>query len=549
MSDHRDVIALRGLSAVGSHGVYDFERHGSQVFSADLKLHVDSRQAALTDDVAYTVDYSQLAEKAVAILSGTPVYLLETLANKLAAMALTFPLVHSVEVTVHKPMAPVRHQFEDVSVTVTRSQDDRAPKETSRPARETRTWEADNPPAQIAKIEKRPSTVPQRSAVPVKSPFPTRAELSRRRGEPEPAPTRSFTRSQSPLTGAALIPRSFTDGSPIYRAVLSLGSNKGASLQTLADAVAALRSTPGFEVSLVGPVVRTLPVLEPGALPQPDYLNTVVIGRTVLPPPVLLQEVNRIEAEFGRVRERRWAARTLDIDIVSLDQMRINSRDLILPHPRAHERAFVLFPWAAIAPKDRLPGFGEVSQLLALAPDRSGLLSVRENWLDDDGRIASGTERQLNERPKKERLTAQLDLPSVTVRGERLHLAPIDHDPIFKRLLEKEVVEPAPPAPPGPVAAQVDESAIEKPARRTPVAEPSTGTPVQGTPVQASHAVQGRLPDWRAAANSRSPKVVDESAHTASSTTGSTPTGRRVTVRPTPTGSIPIAGGSGQRRR
>ncbi|MFZ1381354.1 MAG: 2-amino-4-hydroxy-6-hydroxymethyldihydropteridine diphosphokinase [Scrofimicrobium sp.] len=548
MSDHRDVIALRGLSAVGSHGVYDFERHGAQVFSADLKLHVDSRQAALTDDVAYTVDYSELAEKAVEILSGTPVYLLETLANKLAAMALTFPLVHRVEVTVHKPMAPVRHQFKDVSVTVTRTQGDRVATKISAAEAKATPQEESRPPAQIADSEKPAPEAPQKSPVPLVNPFPTRAELNRPKAESESVTPRSFAGSRSPLTGVALIPRSFTDGSPIYRAVLSLGSNKGDSLQTLAAAIAALRATPGFEVSLVGPVVRTLPVLEPGALPQPDYLNTVVIGRTVLPPPVLLQAVNRIEADFGRVRERRWAARTLDIDIVSLDQMRINSRDLTLPHPRAHERAFVLFPWAAIAPEDRLPGFGTVSELLASASDRSGLLSVRENWLDADGRVTSGTERQLNERPKRERLTAQADLPSVTVRGERLHLAPIDRDPIFKKLLEKELRQPAPPAPPQPTATPVRESAVGKPPRVQPVAEPPTATPLQGTPVRAVRAMQASLPDWRVAASGRVPKVVDESAHTAT-TTGSLATGRRVTVRPTPTGSIPIAGGSGQSRR
>lgn len=127
MRENLDVITLRGLSAVGHHGVYDFERSGSQVFSADLTLYVDARQAALTDDVKYTVDYSQIAEDAVKILTGTPVYLLETLAQRLVDAALAYTQVQAVEVTVHKPMAPVRHQFSDVSVTLRRDRTEDAP--------------------------------------------------------------------------------------------------------------------------------------------------------------------------------------------------------------------------------------------------------------------------------------------------------------------------------------------------------------------------------------------------------------------------------------
>lgn len=117
-----DIITLSGLTAEGNHGVYAFEREGSQDFVADLSLFVDTRRAAALDDVAATVDYSQVAEGAVAILSGPAVSLIETLAARLAQMALAHSGVHKVRVTVHKPMAPLRQRFSDVSVTITRKQ-------------------------------------------------------------------------------------------------------------------------------------------------------------------------------------------------------------------------------------------------------------------------------------------------------------------------------------------------------------------------------------------------------------------------------------------
>nr|WP_017569334.1 dihydroneopterin aldolase [Nocardiopsis halotolerans] len=116
----RDRVALRGLRARGHHGVFDFERREGQDFVVDAVLHLDAAPAAASDDVADTVHYGLLADRLVAIVTGEPVNLIETLAERLAGECLAEPLVERVEVTVHKPSAPIEHEFADVAVTVTR---------------------------------------------------------------------------------------------------------------------------------------------------------------------------------------------------------------------------------------------------------------------------------------------------------------------------------------------------------------------------------------------------------------------------------------------
>ena len=116
-----DRIVLRGLRARGHHGVYAEEREAGQTFLVDVVLNVDARLAAKSDDVADTVHYGDLAAEVVAIVEGEPVNLLETLADRIATMCLRQPLVGSVEVTVHKPEAPVGVAFDDVAVTITRA--------------------------------------------------------------------------------------------------------------------------------------------------------------------------------------------------------------------------------------------------------------------------------------------------------------------------------------------------------------------------------------------------------------------------------------------
>lgn len=116
-----DHIVLRGVRAHGFHGVYPEERQHGQPFVVDLVLDVDLAGAARSDDVTDTVHYGELAQQVAAVVAGEPVALIETLAERIAALALGSPLVRRVEVTVHKPEAPVGVAVDDVAVTVVRS--------------------------------------------------------------------------------------------------------------------------------------------------------------------------------------------------------------------------------------------------------------------------------------------------------------------------------------------------------------------------------------------------------------------------------------------
>jgi 2-amino-4-hydroxy-6-hydroxymethyldihydropteridine diphosphokinase len=147
------------------------------------------------------------------------------------------------------------------------------------------------------------------------------------------------------------------------RAVLSLGSNLGNRLETLQGAVDALEDTPGVRVKAVSPVYETEPWgVEPGS--QPSYFNAVVVLKTTLPPSSLLERAHAVEEAFNRVRDERWGPRTLDVDIVAYADVVSEDPDLTLPHPRAHERAFVLAPWHDVEPEAQLPGRGPVAGLL-----------------------------------------------------------------------------------------------------------------------------------------------------------------------------------------
>ncbi|MGW0711116.1 2-amino-4-hydroxy-6-hydroxymethyldihydropteridine diphosphokinase [Streptomyces sp. NPDC002643] len=148
------------------------------------------------------------------------------------------------------------------------------------------------------------------------------------------------------------------------RAVISLGSNLGNRLENLQGAVDALEDTPGVRVKAVSPVYETEPWgVAPGS--QPSYFNAVVVLKTTLPPSSLLERAQAVEEAFHRVRDERWGPRTLDVDIVAYAEEVSDDPVLTLPHPRAHERAFVLAPWYDVEPEAQLPGRGAVAQLLA----------------------------------------------------------------------------------------------------------------------------------------------------------------------------------------
>ncbi|MFV0463375.1 MAG: 2-amino-4-hydroxy-6-hydroxymethyldihydropteridine diphosphokinase [Nostocoides sp.] len=258
-----DRIEARGIRAFGRHGVLEHERREGQEFVVDVSLAVDLARAGRTDDLAETVSYAEVAADVVAIVTGEPVDLIETVAQRIADACLRRPLVEAVEVTVHKPQAPVGVPFDDVAVTLRRA-----------------------------------------AATPV---------------------------------------------------VIALGANLGDPMTTLDEAVTALSE--GLDDVRVSTRFRTAPV---GGPDQPDYVNAVLTGFTARSPRRMLAWLHEIEAAAGRIREVRWGPRTLDLDLIAYgrpgdaDEVVSTDATLTLPHPRAHERAFVLAPWAQLETTARL---------------------------------------------------------------------------------------------------------------------------------------------------------------------------------------------------
>ncbi|MBH0781292.1 dihydroneopterin aldolase [Nocardia bovistercoris] len=126
MTDERDSrefdrIELRGLRIFGRHGVFEHERRDGQEFVVDLTVWVDFADAAASDDLAATVDYGALAERAVRIVGGAPRNLIETVVSEIADDVMTDPRIHAAEVVVHKPAAPIPHTFADVRVVTRRT--------------------------------------------------------------------------------------------------------------------------------------------------------------------------------------------------------------------------------------------------------------------------------------------------------------------------------------------------------------------------------------------------------------------------------------------
>ncbi|MBC6458859.1 2-amino-4-hydroxy-6-hydroxymethyldihydropteridine diphosphokinase [Actinomadura sp. HBU206391] len=169
---------------------------------------------------------------------------------------------------------------------------------------------------------------------------------------PNPAPDRTHTGSHMLVQ---------------HRTVLSLGSNLGDRLENLQDAVDTLFDAPGLTFVALSPVYETAPFAAPGeSIPeQGDFLNIVLVADTRLTPETLLERLLNIENSMERIRELRWGPRTLDIDIVVFGDVSSSDPGLTLPHPRAHERAFVLVPWADVEPDTLLPGHGRVGDLAA----------------------------------------------------------------------------------------------------------------------------------------------------------------------------------------
>ena len=149
---------------------------------------------------------------------------------------------------------------------------------------------------------------------------------------------------------------------PLRKVVYSLGSNLGDRLGNLQGAVDALRDTPDVIVVDVSPVYEN-PAIG-GPEDSPDFLNLVIVAETTLEPRTLLERAQAIEDAYGRERAGRWAPRTLDVDLIMVGNAIVDADDLHLPHPLAHERGFVLVPWAAIDARGEIPGRGPIATLL-----------------------------------------------------------------------------------------------------------------------------------------------------------------------------------------
>ncbi|RNE67472.1 2-amino-4-hydroxy-6-hydroxymethyldihydropteridine diphosphokinase [Cryobacterium tepidiphilum] len=155
-----------------------------------------------------------------------------------------------------------------------------------------------------------------------------------------------------------------------HRVVLAIGSNLGDRAETLQRAARDIADLDGFELDAVSAFVESAAVKPDGVdEAAPRYLNAVLLGRYAGDPHDLLDSVNGIEAEHGRVRAERWGDRTLDIDVVAVDDLQLADDRLVVPHPRAAERDFVLVPWAEVDPDAVLPGRGRVRDLLARIPN------------------------------------------------------------------------------------------------------------------------------------------------------------------------------------
>lgn len=143
------------------------------------------------------------------------------------------------------------------------------------------------------------------------------------------------------------------------KAVISLGANIGDPQANLELAVGLLREA--TEVIALSSFLRTKPV---GGPEQPDYLNAVAIVESDLPAKDLLAVLNGIETVMGRTREIHWGPRIIDLDLIQYGGLLVNDEKLTLPHPRAHERRFVLAPWFELEPEAILLTHGRISDLL-----------------------------------------------------------------------------------------------------------------------------------------------------------------------------------------
>lgn len=155
------------------------------------------------------------------------------------------------------------------------------------------------------------------------------------------------------------------------RAVIAFGANLGDREATIAAAIREIVDTPGLQLLAVSPVYETPAIRADGVDHEaPGYLNGVIAVESALEPHALLDLLQRVEHEHGRVRAEHWGDRTLDLDLIDFGGTVFADERLVLPHPRAWQRAFVLQPWLDIEPDAELAGRGPIAVLRAAASDQ-----------------------------------------------------------------------------------------------------------------------------------------------------------------------------------
>ena len=149
---------------------------------------------------------------------------------------------------------------------------------------------------------------------------------------------------------------------------IGLGSNQGHAIDNVCRAIGEFKASNSIQLVHCSSLYRSAPV---GYLDQPDFVNAVCQARTSLPVDELLKELQQLELKAGRRRDGvRWGPRVLDLDLLLYDNVTLESATLVVPHPRMHERAFVLYPLQEISPGLQIPGHGPVGELAAACADQ-----------------------------------------------------------------------------------------------------------------------------------------------------------------------------------
>lgn len=395
-----DRIIITRMHARGHHGVFEHERRDGQDFYVDAEAWVDAAAASSSDHIGDTLHYGEWMHALHAIVTGEPVDLIETLAERLAAATFGFDDAVAVRITVHKPHAPVALDFEDVAVSILRHRPT-APAEylESEAAHAVTSLGSAGPSALASASSGAPGS---RATASAEDDFHTQEAAAAPHTASDAsivldsggAPNVPLPRVEpagdlfSPIAHREQDERSPSDASVVSRAggapnaasiepvlrvrqaVIALGANLGDRDATLTSALRSITELTGTKLIAVSSLYETPALTLEGVSEEaPAYRNAVVLVDTDLPAEDLMRALHEIEDAHGRTRETRWGSRTLDLDLIQVAG-ELRDTELQLPHPRAHERAFVLAPWLEVDPHAQLDPYGSVAELRAAATDR-----------------------------------------------------------------------------------------------------------------------------------------------------------------------------------